>query len=137
MRYRFFEGDIADRAAVERALDGCDVVVNFAAETHVDRSILDPDAFVKTDVLGTWTLAQAARTADVQRFLQVSTDEVYGAVLGGASTEVDLGPDPTSPTRLPKRAASCWCWLPPGRSGYRRWSCAARMLSGRTSTPRS
>jgi dTDP-glucose 4,6-dehydratase len=96
VRYRFFEGDIADRDAVERAVSGCDVVVNFAAETHVDRSILDPDAFVKTDVLGTWTLAQAARAAGVQRFLQVSTDEVYGAVLDGASTEVDRL-DPTSP----------------------------------------
>jgi dTDP-glucose 4,6-dehydratase len=96
IRYRFFEGDIADRGAVERAIDGCEVVVNFAAETHVDRSILDPDAFVKTDVLGTWTLAQAARAAGIQRFLQVSTDEVYGAVLGGASAEVDRL-DPTSP----------------------------------------
>jgi dTDP-glucose 4,6-dehydratase len=96
VRYRFFEGDIADREAVERALDGCEVVVNFAAETHVDRSILDPDAFVKTDVLGTWTLAQAARAAGIQRFLQVSTDEVYGAVMDGASAEVDRL-DPTSP----------------------------------------
>src|SRR5215471_17729200 len=79
VRYRFFEGDIANRAAVERAIDGCEVVVNFAAETHVDRSILDPDAFVKTDVLGTWTLAQAARAVGIRRFLQISTDEVYGA----------------------------------------------------------
>ena len=71
-------------------------MVNFAAETHVDRSILEPDAFVKTDVLGTWTLAEAARAAGVQRFLQVSTDEVYGAVLDGASIETDRL-DPTSP----------------------------------------
>src|SRR3954447_18727758 len=63
IRYRFFEGDIADRDAVERALDGCEVEGTFAPETHVDRSILDPDAFVKTDVLGTWALAQAARDA--------------------------------------------------------------------------
>jgi len=96
MRYRFVEGDIADAEAVGRALDGCAMVVNFAAETHVDRSILDPDAFVKTDVLGTWTLCQAAREAGVQRFLQVSTDEVYGAVLSGASSELDRL-DPTSP----------------------------------------
>jgi dTDP-glucose 4,6-dehydratase len=94
--YRFVQGDIADRAAVEEALDGCQAVVNFAAETHVDRSILEPDAFVKTDVLGTWTLAEAARAAGVQRFLQVSTDEVYGAVLSGASVEGDRL-DPTSP----------------------------------------
>jgi dTDP-glucose 4,6-dehydratase len=95
-RYRFVQGDIADPEAVERALAGCQAVVNFAAETHVDRSILEPDAFVKTDVLGTWTLAEAARAAGVTRFLQVSTDEVYGAVLEGASVESDRL-DPTSP----------------------------------------
>src|SRR5438105_12234780 len=94
--YRFVQGDIADRAAVEQAMAGCQAVVNFAAETHVDRSILDPDAFVKTDVLGTWTLAEAARAAGIERFLHVSTDEVYGAVLDGASTERDRL-DPTSP----------------------------------------
>jgi dTDP-glucose 4,6-dehydratase len=96
MRFRFVQGDIADAEVVQRALDGCAAVVNFAAETHVDRSILDPDAFVKTDVLGTWTLTQAAREAGIERFLQVSTDEVYGAVLSGASTELDRL-DPTSP----------------------------------------
>ena len=95
-RFTFVQGDIADRAAVERALEGCEVVVNFAAETHVDRSILEPDAFVKTDVLGTWTLAEAARAAGVQRFLQVSTDEVYGPVLDGVSFESDRL-DPSSP----------------------------------------
>ncbi|MCA1644928.1 MAG: dTDP-glucose 4,6-dehydratase [Chloroflexi bacterium] len=94
--FRFVQGDIADRDEVERALDGCQIVVNFAAETHVDRSILEPDAFVKTDVLGTWTLAEAARAAGVTRFLQVSTDEVYGAVLAGSSDENDRL-DPTSP----------------------------------------
>ena len=95
-RFRFLRGDIADRSAVEQALEGADTVVNFAAETHVDRSILEPDAFVKTDVLGTWTLEEAARAAGVQRFVQVSTDEVYGAVLQGASVERDRL-DPTSP----------------------------------------
>lgn len=95
-RFRFVQGDIADRDAVEDALAGCQAVVNFAAETHVDRSILEPDAFVKTDVLGTWTLAQAAREAGVVRFVQVSTDEVYGAVLDGASREIDRL-DPSSP----------------------------------------
>ena len=95
-RYRFVHGDIGDPAAVSEALEECSAVVNFAAETHVDRSILEPDAFVKTDVLGTWTLAEAARAAGIQRFLQVSTDEVYGAVLSGASVESDRL-DPTSP----------------------------------------
>jgi dTDP-glucose 4,6-dehydratase len=95
-RLEFIEGDIADPSVVERALEHCAAVVNFAAETHVDRSILEPDAFVKTDVLGTWTLAEAARAAGVERFVQVSTDEVYGAVLDGASVETDRL-DPTSP----------------------------------------
>jgi dTDP-glucose 4,6-dehydratase len=95
-RYRFVRGDIGDADAVREALDGCEAVVNFAAETHVDRSILDPDAFVKTDVLGTWHLAEAARAAGVKRFLHISTDEVYGAVLTGDSIETDRL-DPTSP----------------------------------------
>jgi dTDP-glucose 4,6-dehydratase len=95
-RFRFVKGDIADREAANTALQGVDAVVNFAAETHVDRSILEPDAFVKTDVLGTWTLAEAARAVGVKRFLHVSTDEVYGAVLDGASLEGDRL-DPTSP----------------------------------------
>jgi dTDP-glucose 4,6-dehydratase len=95
-RFRFVKGDIANRETVARALEGAAAVVNFAAETHVDRSILEPDAFVKTDVLGTWTLCEAARAAGVQRFLHVSTDEVYGAVLSGASVEADRL-DPTSP----------------------------------------
>jgi dTDP-glucose 4,6-dehydratase len=95
-RFQFVQGDIGDRSAVEQALEGADAVVNFAAETHVDRSILEPDAFVKTDVLGTWTLEECARAAGVTRFLHVSTDEVYGAVLQGASGEGDRL-DPTSP----------------------------------------
>src|SRR5438270_2044916 len=95
-RYRFVRGDIAENEAVREAIDGCQAIVNSAAETRVDRSILEPDAFVKTDVLGTWTLAEAARAAGIQRFLQVSTDEVYGAVLSGASSENDRL-DPTSP----------------------------------------
>jgi dTDP-glucose 4,6-dehydratase len=96
LRFRFVQGDIADREVVQAALADCQAVVNFAAETHVDRSILDPDAFVKTDVLGTWTLAEAARAAGIERFVQVSTDEVYGAVMDGASRETDRL-DPTSP----------------------------------------
>ncbi len=95
-RFRFVQGDIADRDTVQAALHGTDAVVNFAAETHVDRSILDPDAFVKNDVLGTWILAEAARASGVGRFLHVSTDEVYGAVPTGTSLETDRL-DPTSP----------------------------------------
>jgi dTDP-glucose 4,6-dehydratase len=95
-RYRFVRGDIADAVAVEDALQAADAVVNFAAETHVDRSILDAGDFVRTDVFGTWVLTEAARKAGVKRFVQVSTDEVYGAVDSGASRESDRL-DPTSP----------------------------------------
>ena len=82
-------GDIADPDAVARAAAGCEAVVNFAAETHVDRSILGPKEFVSTDVLGTMTLLEWARAHDA-RFVQVSTDEVYGDLeAGGRSTEGD------------------------------------------------
>jgi dTDP-glucose 4,6-dehydratase len=95
-RFRFVEGDICDPAAVDGAMAGVDAVVNFAAETHVDRSILDAGAFVRTDVYGAWVLAEAARRHRVGRFVQVSTDEVYGAVEAGAAREADKL-DPTSP----------------------------------------
>ncbi|BDE07649.1 dTDP-glucose 4,6-dehydratase [Vulcanimicrobium alpinum] len=89
-RYRFVRGDIADAAAVEEAIgDGVDAIVNFAAETHVDRSILDPEAFIRTDVMGTHVLLEAVRRRGIPRFLQVSTDEVYGHVAEGASRERD------------------------------------------------
>ncbi len=82
-------GDIADPAVVERAATGCDALVNFAAETHVDRSILGPQEFVHTDVLGTMTLLEWARATDA-RFVQVSTDEVYGDLgAGGRAVESD------------------------------------------------
>ncbi len=77
-RFRFVRGDICDAAAVDEAMRGCDAVVNFAAETHVDRSIVEPGAFVKTDVEGTYVLLEAAKTFGVRRFIQISTDEVYG-----------------------------------------------------------
>ena len=77
-RFRFVRGDICDASAVRAAMTGCDAVVNFAAETHVDRSIIEPGAFVKTDVEGTYTLLEAAREAGIERFIQISTDEVYG-----------------------------------------------------------
>ena len=89
-RYRFVRGDIADAARVDEALgDGVDAVVNFAAETHVDRSILEPEAFIRTDVMGTHVLLEAVRRRTIARFVQVSTDEVYGDVAQGASVESD------------------------------------------------
>ncbi len=76
--FSFICGDICDREIVRQAMQGCDWVVNFAAETHVDRSILDPGAFVRTDVEGTYTLLEVARELGLERFVQISTDEVYG-----------------------------------------------------------
>ena len=89
--YRFERGDIADRgrvAAVLRAYD-IDTIVNFAAESHVDRSILDPDAFIHTDVVGAYILLDEGRKHGVGRFCHVSTDEVYGDIESGYSTEDD------------------------------------------------
>ncbi|MDE3077658.1 MAG: GDP-mannose 4,6-dehydratase, partial [Chloroflexota bacterium] len=87
-RYRFHYGDICDAAAVEAAIgEGVDAIVNFAAETHVDRSISEPEAFLRTDILGTHVLLEAVRRHGISRFLQVSTDEVYGHVATGASNE--------------------------------------------------
>jgi len=80
-------GDIRDPECVAKAMAGCDVVINFAAESHVDRSIEAPGEFIQTDVYGVFVLAEEARRQKVRRFIQVSTDEVYGEVLEGHSTE--------------------------------------------------
>jgi dTDP-glucose 4,6-dehydratase len=85
-RVELVEGDIADRDAVDAALEGCDAIVNFAAESHVDRSIDSPGEFIQTDVFGAFVLLEAARSADV-RHLQVSTDEVYGSIESGSFDE--------------------------------------------------
>ena len=89
--YRFERGDVADRAAVSRVLQryNIDTVVNFAAESHVDRSILDPDAFIHTDVVGVYILLDEGRKQGIERFCQVSTDEVYGDIEDGHSLEDD------------------------------------------------
>ena len=88
-RYRFVQADINDAPIVTELMAEADAVVNFAAESHVDRSIERADAFVQTDVHGTFTLLEAARATGVGRFVQVSTDEVYGDVAEGASRETD------------------------------------------------
>jgi dTDP-glucose 4,6-dehydratase len=85
-RFELIEGDIADRRVAAAAIEGCDAVVNFAAESHVDRSIEEPGEFITTDVFGTYVLLEAARDAGV-RHLQVSTDEVYGDFEQGSATE--------------------------------------------------
>ena len=86
-RFSFIHGDICDRSAVEASLPGHQAVVHFAAESHVDRSITDPDAFIRTNCDGTNVLCDVARKADVERFLHISTDEVYGSIDEGSFTE--------------------------------------------------
>ncbi|MCI0395461.1 MAG: dTDP-glucose 4,6-dehydratase [Chloroflexi bacterium] len=95
-RYHFVKGDIGDAAAVEAAVRdyNVDTIVNFAAETHVDRSITNPDAFIQTNVYGTYVLLEAARRLGLERVNQVSTDEVYGHVPHGASS---VETDPLAP----------------------------------------
>ena len=91
-RYHFVRGDICDAPTVAAAIEqyGVDTIVNFAAETHVDRSIMDPDAFIKTNIDGTFVLLEAARNFGGLRYHQVSTDEVYGDIAPGqASVESD------------------------------------------------
>ncbi len=101
-RFRFIRGDIADPVAVADAMAGCDTVLNFAAETHVDRSLLSAGHFFDTDVKGVFVLLEEARRTGIKRFIQISTDEVYGQILSGEFTENDaLNP------RNPYSAAKC------------------------------
>ena len=88
-RCKFIQGDICDRDAVEAALPGHDIVVHFAAESHVDRSIEDPYAFVHTNVFGTNVLCDVARRSEIERFVHISTDETYGSIDVGSFHESD------------------------------------------------
>ncbi len=104
--YRFVKGDIASREDVERVFsDKIDCVINFAAESHVDRSILDPGAFMATNIIGTYRLLEAARKAGVERFLQVSTDEVYGSLGATGKFREDTPLAPNSPYSASKASA--------------------------------
>lgn len=110
-RYTFVEGDICDAATVTRAMADADYVVHFAAETHVDRSLMEPGSFIQTDVFGTYTLLEAARQRpQLRRFLHVSTDEVYGEVLptDKPSVETDLF-NPRSPYSASKAGGEMQC----------------------------
>ncbi|MFL5917220.1 MAG: dTDP-glucose 4,6-dehydratase [Gaiellaceae bacterium] len=102
-RIEFIEGAIEDPTAVRGAMEGCDLVVNFAAESHVDRSITGPDPFAVTHVVGTGVLLDAVRELGVARYLQVSTDEVYGSIERGSFTE-DSPLRPSSPYSATKAA---------------------------------
>ena len=104
--YRFVKGDIANREDVEKVFsEKIDYVVNFAAESHVDRSILDPDAFMTTNIMGTYRLLEAARKSGVERFLQVSTDEVYGSLGATGKFREDTPLTPNSPYSASKASA--------------------------------
>lgn len=103
-RYKFVKGDIRERKAVEPLMkEEIDLVVNFAAETHVDRSVVEAGSFVLTDAYGTYILLDVARKFDVKRFIQISTDEVYGSLEKGSFKETDAL-DPSSPYSASKAA---------------------------------
>lgn len=102
-RYQFIQGDVCDAGALEKALSGCSAVVHLAAETHVDRSLLEGKPFFDTNLMGTYALLEAARKKGIHKFLFVSTDEVYGSRKIGFFTEKDTL-SPTSPYSVSKTA---------------------------------
>jgi dTDP-glucose 4,6-dehydratase len=107
-RYTFVKGDISDKKAVMKASRGCDTIINFAAESHVDRSIKEPSSFIKTNIDGVRTLLDAANELGVRRFIQISTDETYGSIDKGYSKEDDIL-RPSSPYAASKAAADLLC----------------------------
>ncbi|MBI2445146.1 dTDP-glucose 4,6-dehydratase [Candidatus Micrarchaeota archaeon] len=107
-RYAYVHGDIADPQTVQKAIRGCDAVVHFAAESHVDNSIRSADAFIHTNIVGTQNLIKCAQQQNVAKFIQVSTDEVYGSIEHGAFTEKDKL-TPSSPYSASKAAAEMLC----------------------------
>jgi len=102
--YTFVKGDICDIKTIDNIARDCDIIVNFAAETHVDRSIIEAGSFVQTDVLGTYVLLNTAKKHGVKKFIQISTDEVYGSVEKGSFRESD-NLDPSSPYSASKASA--------------------------------
>src|SRR5579859_4144317 len=103
--YQFVKGDICDALPVEAAMRGCDAVVHFAAESHVDRSIYEPAPVIETNVTGTFTLLEVARKLAVSRFVHISTDEVYGDIPAGAHASEDSPLQPSSPYAASKAGA--------------------------------
>ena len=104
-RYHFEKCDVRNMQNVTNFIQQADVVVHFAAETHVDRSIAKPLPFLESNVIGTCTLLEAARKSKVQKFVQISTDEVYGSAPGIQSFDEAAGLDPSSPYSASKAAA--------------------------------
>lgn len=106
--YKFIMGDICDSKLVNNITMGIDIIFNFAAESHVDRSINDPFVFTKSNVLGTHTLLEAVRKNNVKKFIQISTDEVYGSIKKGSFKEAD-NLNPSSPYSSSKASADLLC----------------------------
>jgi len=104
----FLKGDITKKEDVKKAAKNCDCIVNFAAETHVDRSIVEAGTFVLTDVLGVYNLLETVREFDISRFVQISTDEVYGHILKGSFKETDKL-NPRNPYSASKAGAELLC----------------------------
>src|SRR5689334_7567266 len=104
-KYEFVKGDICDATKVEAAMHGCDAVVHFAAESHVDRSIYEPAQAIHTNVTGTFILLEVARKICVSRFVHVSTDEVYGDIPPGSFADEDFPLQPSSPYSASKAAS--------------------------------
>ncbi|MBD3383584.1 dTDP-glucose 4,6-dehydratase [candidate division KSB1 bacterium] len=102
--YKFVAGDICDAAVVDALTADVDIIVNFAAESHVDRSIGKPDDFIKTDIYGAFVLLEAARNNKIEKFIQISTDEVYGSIDKGSFKETDVL-EPSSPYSASKAGA--------------------------------
>jgi len=102
--YNFIKGDICHKEDIEKAIKNCGAIVHFAAESHVDRSILSPDLFIKTNVQGTLSLLEAAKKEGIQRFIQISTDEVYGSIASGFFKEGSML-HPSSPYSASKASA--------------------------------
>ena len=107
--YRFIRGDICNKKSVDNVVkDGVDAILNFAAESHVDRSILGPETFVMTDIYGTYTLLETAKSYNAKHYIQISTDEVYGSIKKGSFKETDPL-KPSSPYAASKASADLLC----------------------------
>jgi len=104
-RYRFEKCDIRDNEKISKLIQLVDVVVHFAAQTHVDRSIVNPSAFLESNVIGTHSLLEASRKSNIRRFVQISTDEVYGTAPGNQSFDENSKLNPSSPYSASKAAA--------------------------------
>jgi dTDP-glucose 4,6-dehydratase len=103
--YTFVRGDVCDAPALEAAVRGCDVVVLFAAESHVDRSIYEPSPVIQTNITGTFVVLEVSRKLSISRLVHISTDEVYGDIPANAFTDEDSSLRPSSPYSASKAAA--------------------------------